>query len=86
LQLPNAWTHPRHDHPNFHQVAQPTFTQGDDAIHNRIVLKSKGTGPVMTDLIPISKKLRLATMDFDPEEEEGDMNGKLKELLQKAGK
>lgn len=40
----------------------------------------------MTDLIPISKKLRLATMDFDPEEEEGDMNGKLKELLQKAGK
>ncbi|KAG7668258.1 hypothetical protein Ndes2526B_g01027 [Nannochloris sp. 'desiccata'] len=82
--LPTAWTHPRNDRPNFHHQAQPTFTQGADAVHNRIVLKSKETDHFTTDSNSISKKLRLATMDFNPEEEEGDIHGKLKELMQKA--
>jgi hypothetical protein len=49
------------------------------------VLKSKENGPVAIDLNSISKKLRLAAIDLvNPQE--GDMHGKLKELMQKAGK
>jgi hypothetical protein len=40
--------------------------------------------PLNADLNSISKKLRLSTMDFDNEDD--DMSGKFKELMQRAGK
>jgi hypothetical protein len=86
VQLPPASAKPLHRHPNFHHSAQPTFTKGDDALHSRFVLKSREIDPFNTDLNSISKKLRLATVDFDPFEGEGDLHGKLKELMEKAGK
>ena len=83
MQLPPAWTTNINDLPNFHENAQPTFTQGDEASHNRIVLKSKEESPLNPEFNPISENLRIATMDFN---DEGDMHGKLKELMQRTGK
>jgi hypothetical protein len=41
-------------------------------------------GPLNANLNSISKKLRLSTLDLNPEEE-GNIDSKLKELMEKAG-
>ena len=53
-------------------------------MHNRFVLKSREIDHLDADLSSVSKKLRLATINFDAYN--GDMHDKLNTLKQRAGK
>lgn len=71
--------------PDFKRSAQPSFTQGTEADHNRIVLKSKPPKTVPKASF-VSKQLGIATVDISPEEDLGSTLNKLVEQVEYAVK
>ena len=67
--------------PDFKQRAQPSFTQGTEGDHTRIVLKSKPTKSVPESSF-VSKQLGIATVDVPQNE---DMDTTLDKLAEHAG-